>query len=174
MLRAKLMLRSREKNMGTPETNPTSLPLTRTFEVPKRRLFSLWKFPDWLHWLGIGASSASLPPTTAVGRRFEIDLPGHMGIPDKIEGQYLTVDEPNSLSFTWKRTEVSGRRMPTTAGAETEVRVTLTEKQGETNPNLEDTKPVSPTTELSLAIPDTERSFWDSALDRLADHLAPK
>src|SRR5215210_6581207 len=85
----------------TPESD-TALVVRRTIDASREKVFAAWTDAASMgKWMRPGPSSdARAKLDVRVGGRFEIDMIGD-GTVYHHEGEYLTVDPPRKLAFTW-------------------------------------------------------------------------
>ncbi|MGI9316644.1 MAG: SRPBCC family protein [bacterium] len=85
------------------ETKQLSLSITKTINAPVEKVFDAWLDPETLSRFmlpkaGMPCPAVKLDPS--VGGRFQIDMDvGEKIIPH--EGEYLEIERPNRLCFTW-------------------------------------------------------------------------
>lgn len=145
---------------GTPREEEHAIDLRRVIPAPPDRVFQAWLQPEAVRrWMCPDPSVriTRLEWTPAVGDPYRIgmDVGGDIVW---FEGEFLTVDPPNRMAFTW----ISSR----TDEQETVVTISL--------------RPVAGGTELRLrheALPDPAAALdhergWDQILRRLEDHVA--
>jgi len=87
--------------MSAPESTKTALVVSKRFAASPEKVFAAWTDPDSVgKWLSpFGTARATIDPR--VGGSFQIVMVG----PDaEIEhtGEYLEIDRPRRLVFTWK------------------------------------------------------------------------
>jgi uncharacterized protein YndB with AHSA1/START domain len=143
---------------GEPLPLAAAIRLERVLPAPVAEVFAAWTDPArmarWLAPTGYAEVEADL----RVGGRFQVTM-----IDDDVRiehtGEYLVIDPPHRLSFTWLS--------PYTGGAASQVDITLTAR--------------GPATHLVLShqrLPDETRSSheggWASILDRLAAVVADR
>ena len=142
---------------GEPLPLPTAIRLERLLPAPVAEVFAAWTDPARMRWLA-PTGYAEVEADLRVGGRFRVTM-----IDDDVRiehtGQYLVIDPPHRLSFTWLS--------PYTGGAASQVDITLTAR--------------GPATHLVLShqrLPDETRSSheggWASILDRLAAVVADR
>ncbi|MEM7190164.1 MAG: SRPBCC domain-containing protein [Pseudomonadota bacterium] len=92
-------------NAPTPEmTGETSLMMRRTFDADMPTLWAALTDPQaWLQWFG--AQMATPQRTEAdlrPGGKWAIEMQGNeSGEPHNVRGEFVEIDEPNRVSFTW-------------------------------------------------------------------------
>jgi uncharacterized protein YndB with AHSA1/START domain len=88
---------------GTGESAPV-LVVRRHIAAPRERVFKAWLDPESLaHWMRPGdISHATVTVDPRVGGEFRIVMEGRTDGGDyEHRGQYLAIDPPSLLSFTW-------------------------------------------------------------------------
>ncbi|HEY2378788.1 MAG TPA: SRPBCC domain-containing protein [Gemmatimonadaceae bacterium] len=112
---------------------PEPLVVRRTIPIPRDRVFDAWLDPVRLARFmrpgGTGRATAEVDPR--VGGRFRIVMHHPNGPPDGTAhtGEYLVIDRPKRLSFTWRSIHTDDRATTVTIdfldrGGETEVVLT--------------------------------------------------
>jgi len=88
----------------TDPMDDTSLMIRRTFKADIQTVWKALTDPQaWMHWFGAGKvspnhTSADLRP----GGKWEIKMTGNeTGDPHNVSGEFVEVDEPTFVSFTW-------------------------------------------------------------------------
>ena len=88
--------------MTTPEPPPTVLVVRRLMPVPRERVFDAWLDPVSLaQWMRPGdeVTHVTVEVDPRVGGRFRMVFHGHGDV--EHYGEYLTIEPPSLLSFTW-------------------------------------------------------------------------
>jgi uncharacterized protein YndB with AHSA1/START domain len=81
---------------------PLRLELSRRIAAPRDKVFGLWTTPAHLErFICPGNTGASVQADVRVGGRFHIDMFGPKGQVWPHDGEYLEVDAPRRLRFTW-------------------------------------------------------------------------
>jgi uncharacterized protein YndB with AHSA1/START domain len=102
----------------------SELTITRTFNVNRERLFDAFADPsilkDW--WGPHGCSASAVAMDLRIGGKYEIV----MNWPNKpnvyADGEYLAIDRPNNLQFTWTW---RGSEVPSMDGILTQISITF-------------------------------------------------
>lgn len=149
-------------NAPSPEmTGETALMLRRTFDVDMATLWRALTDPAaWMQWFG--AKMATPHHTEAdlrVGGKWAIEMKGNeSGDPHNVRGEFLEIDEPNRVSFTWAwysaPEAISVVTYALTDAAEGGTTLTLTHER-------------LPSTEAR----DGHAMGWTATVDSLAEHL---
>ena len=80
----------------------TEVVLSRTLRVPREEVFDAWlDAPNMAEWMCPGECTASAEVDARVGGRFRIVMT-HGGGSTEHTGEYLQIERPSLLSFTWK------------------------------------------------------------------------
>ena len=83
-------------------TEPLRLELSRRIAAPRDKVFGLWTTPAHLErFICPGNTGASVQADVRVGGRFHIEMFGSKGQVWPHDGEYLEVDPPRRLRFTW-------------------------------------------------------------------------
>ncbi|MEM7423105.1 MAG: SRPBCC domain-containing protein [Pseudomonadota bacterium] len=87
----------------TEMTGQTSLMIKRVFQANIDTLFKALTAPDAImHWMGAKmAKPAEVAVDLRVGGAYEINMIGHDGSTYNVSGEYLEIDAPTRVSFTW-------------------------------------------------------------------------
>jgi uncharacterized protein YndB with AHSA1/START domain len=96
------------KPAQTAGTTDTSLRITRRIRATPEELFDAWTDADGMRtWMTpADAKDARAVLDVRVGGKFEIDMIGPRGTHEH-RGEYLVVDRPKKLSFTWVSVHVA-------------------------------------------------------------------
>jgi uncharacterized protein YndB with AHSA1/START domain len=145
----------------TPDNDaPGPLVVRRTIAFPRERVFDAWLDPARL---ATFMRPGSVVRTTAevdarVGGRFRIVMHHPDAAPDGVEhtGEYLLIDRPSRLAFTW--------RSPNTDDRPTTVTIDFLDRGGATEVVLTHTQ-------LPPRQIDSHRNGWAGILARIADAL---
>ena len=80
-----------------------SVRITRRFSAPPERVFDAWIQPDALkQWFGPGDVATPIAETDPrPGGRYVLEMRSPAGGIYRVEGEYLTVQRPERLVFTW-------------------------------------------------------------------------
>jgi len=144
--------------MTRQDPDPDVLVVRRFLPVPRAKVFAAWLDPASLaRWMTPGAAThAEVEVDPRVGGRFRIVMM-HGARGDDHTGEYLTIDPPSLLSFTWisKATE----RQPTV------VTVELLERPGGTELVLTHRR-------LPSTMVDAHRKGWTDIMAELEATLA--
>lgn len=132
--------------------------IERLIPAPIDEVFAAWTDPktmaDWLSPVG----RAEVEADVRVGGKFRLAMVGD-GVQIDHEGEYVTIEPPRSLSFTW--------RSPYTMGIASMVTVTL-------EPHERATRLVLVHEQLPDEAAESHRGGWASILDRLSATFAPE
>lgn len=91
--------------------------LRRTIPRPAWEVFAAWTTPDCLAgWICPGGAGARVRADIRVGGRFHIDMLGPNGEVWPHTGEYLEVDPPRRLAFTWVSPGANGCPASLSAG----------------------------------------------------------
>jgi uncharacterized protein YndB with AHSA1/START domain len=95
----------------TPPREPDVLVVRRTLAIPRERVFAAWLDPVLMaRWMCPGETrSATVELEPRVGGKFRI-LMHHGGGDPEHTGEYLVIDPPARLSFTWISAATEFRR----------------------------------------------------------------
>ena len=90
-------------NDATTMPDDTTLLIRRTFDADMATLFAALTRPEAIReWFGPGAFKvANVSGDLRVGGTWIIEMLSPEGNPHNVGGEYLTIDPPNSVSFTW-------------------------------------------------------------------------
>jgi uncharacterized protein YndB with AHSA1/START domain len=149
----------------TPIVDPAerALVITRVFDAPRDLVFKAWTDPAHArHWWGpVNYPASHLEMDVRPGGAWRMCLRSTEGEPDLWQGgEFREVTPPEHLVFTFAW-EAEGER-----GVETLVTVTFVEENGRTRMTFRQV-PFQSAEER-----DGHRWGWNSAYDRLAEHLA--
>jgi uncharacterized protein YndB with AHSA1/START domain len=84
--------------------DPTALRIERTFAAPPERVFAAWTAPEVLHrWFAAGPDwmNTVVEVDLRVGGRYRLTMRGPDTVERSVVGEYLQVDPPHRLSYTW-------------------------------------------------------------------------
>jgi len=90
---------------------PATLRLERTFAAPPERVFAAWTAPEVLHrWFAAGPDwmSTVVEVDLRVGGRYRLTMRGPDTVEHSVVGEYLQVEPPHRLSYTWMWEESDG------------------------------------------------------------------
>lgn len=74
----------------------------RVIARPAEAVFDAWLTVESMErWFCAGGTGARVSVDARVGGRFRVDMLSHKGRPYPHEGEYLEIDRPRRLSFTW-------------------------------------------------------------------------
>lgn len=82
-----------------------SLRLERTFAAPPERVFAAWTKPEVLrHWFAAGPewTNTAIEVDMRVGGRYRLSMSGPGTVVHTVVGEYLQVDPPDRLVYTWE------------------------------------------------------------------------
>jgi uncharacterized protein YndB with AHSA1/START domain len=85
--------------------DPTVLRLQRVFDAPPERVYAAWTDPALLHRWWAAEPGWTTPEATTdvrVGGAYRLSMQGTDGILRTVVGEYLEVDPPRRLVYTWK------------------------------------------------------------------------
>jgi uncharacterized protein YndB with AHSA1/START domain len=138
------------------------LVLRRVFDAPRRLVFSAWTKPEHLaRWWG--PKDFTLPTCEQdfrVGGKYRFCMRAPDGTDHWVWGEYLEIEEPERLSFSWHREDADGKPFN-----ESVVTVTFVEREGKTELTLH--QAVFWTSEDR----DAHQSGWSQCLERLASFV---
>jgi uncharacterized protein YndB with AHSA1/START domain len=78
------------------------LEVRRVIPCPVEEVFAAWLTPESMEqWICPGGAGARVTLDPRAGGRFRIEMLGHQGEVWDHEGEYLEIDPPRRLSFTW-------------------------------------------------------------------------
>jgi uncharacterized protein YndB with AHSA1/START domain len=138
-------------------TDPAAVQIERMIPAPIEEVFEAWIDPAAMaHWLS-PVGQAVVDADVRVGGKFRLSMVGD-GVQIDHEGEYMTIERPRLLSFTW--------RSPYTGGITTVVRVTL-------EPHGQATRLVLVHERLPDETAESHRGGWASILDRLVATFGP-
>lgn len=91
--------------------------ITRTFDAPRELLWQAWTDPDeapiWWHPRGVSTPRESVDFDFRVGGRYRYTMVNDAtGEQYPTGGQYLEIDEPRRLSFTWATPDAAAEDSP--------------------------------------------------------------
>jgi uncharacterized protein YndB with AHSA1/START domain len=133
-----------------------SLEIRRTLRAPPERVFAAWTDPAWLaRWMS-PVGRARVEADARVGGRLHVVMEGD-GRVITHTGQFLEVDPPRRLSFTW--------RSPFTGDRDSRVTVVLEALGGVTELTLRHEL-------LPSGAAESHAGGWGSMLERLERELA--
>ena len=136
-------------------TAPTSIQVRRRIKAPAQVLFDAWLDPEaiaaWMRPFDTARTDASADPV--VGGRYRIDMHQPDGGVVEHVGQYLEIDPPRRLVFTWDS--------PATQHKDSLVTLEFVETDGATEVALTHEK-------LPEYMAQAHTGGWTSALDKLA------
>lgn len=81
-----------------------TLRIERTFAAPPERVFAAWTEPAVLHrWFAAGPdwTSTEVDVDLRVGGRYRLTMCGPDAVARTVVGEYLQVDPPHRLAYTW-------------------------------------------------------------------------
>ncbi len=86
------------------QTTKTSLQLKRVFKTSPEKLWELWTNPEkvklWHHPPGFSTSEAEAD--ARVGGKYKIGMRSPAGQMDTVFGEFLELDKPRKLVFSWQ------------------------------------------------------------------------
>ena len=85
--------------------DPTVLRLERVFDAPPERVYAAWTDPALLRRWWAAEPGWTTPEATTdvrVGGAYRLSMQGTDGILRTVAGEYLEVDPPRRLVYTWK------------------------------------------------------------------------
>jgi uncharacterized protein YndB with AHSA1/START domain len=85
--------------------DPTVLRLERVFDAPPERVYAAWTEPALLRRWWAAEPGWTTPEATTdlrVGGAYRLSMQGSDGIVRTVAGEYLEVDPPRRLVYTWK------------------------------------------------------------------------
>lgn len=159
----------------TAKTGPREIFISRTFEAPRDLVFKAWTDPDhFSKWWGPAACrmiSCTVDLRPGGSFTFSKEMPGPDGpVQMRCKGVYRVVAPPERLSWTWAFVDDTGEiaRHPLEPlwPLETQVAMTLTERDGRT------TMEIRQTGVLTERLKDAAEQGWASCLGQLTSHLA--
>lgn len=81
--------------------SPDALQIRRVLPVPRERVFDAWLDPASVaRWMGTGEGAEVTTLEPKVGGKFRIVM-RHRGGEVEHRGEYVAIDRPSFLSFTW-------------------------------------------------------------------------
>lgn len=141
-----------------------TLVLDRTFNAPRDLVFEVWSHTKHIvNWWG--PNDFTLPfceMDFRVGGRYRFCMRSPEGEDHWVTGEYKTIDEPDSLAFTWIREDSNG-----TALCNTLVNISLEEHNGGTRLTLYHSG------FESVPYRDEHIGGWNECLDRMVDYVTP-
>ena len=86
------------------DPTPTSVTVRRTIPARRDVVFAAWTTPEALkQWSAPGdRTSPVVEVDLRVGGRYRIDIAAPAGLTHRVVGEYLEVDPPNRLVYTWQ------------------------------------------------------------------------
>ena len=141
-------------------TGETSLMIRRSFAVDQQTLWDALTRPEAImKWMGAKmAKPARVDQDLRVGGAYQIEMIGHDGEIHRILGEYLEIDAPTRIAFTWA--------WYTTADRISRVTYALTPGDGATTLTLTHEKL------YDSDVRDRHGQGWMATLDSLHDHLS--
>ena len=85
------------------DSDANAVRITRRFAAPPERVFDAWIEPEALkEWFGPGEVTTPIAETDPrPGGHYALEMRSPAGSIYRIEGEYLTVERPDRLVFTW-------------------------------------------------------------------------
>lgn len=139
-----------------------TLTIQRTFNAPVELVFSAWTKPEHLvRWFG--PNDFTLPTCEhdfRVGGKFRICMRAPDGSDHWVRGEYLEIDPPHKLAFSWIRNDAEPDPW-----VDNVVTVTFEELDGRTHLTMHQAL------FATMAFRDEHRGGWIECLDRLATFI---
>lgn len=147
--------------MNAPET--FALQISRFIKAPRDKVFEAFTsaevLPRWHCPRGMEVASASVD--ARVGGNWRIDMRARSGFKIAVYGQYRAIERPGRLVYTWRWDGA----MDPAGGVETLIELTLTERDGGTEVQMQHSG------FLSAPAREGHTEGWNSVLNRLTDLL---
>jgi uncharacterized protein YndB with AHSA1/START domain len=138
-------------------TDPAAVQIERMIPAPIEEVFQAWIDPATMARWFSPVGQAVVEADVRVGGKFRLTMVGD-GVQIDHEGEYMTIERPRLLAFTW--------RSPYTGAIATTVRVTF-------EPHGQATRLILVHERLPDETAESHRGGWASILDRLVETLGP-